>query len=222
GTAPTGPVPDRGLARPFSVLALGAAVAVAVSGGVNGWLQVGSLEALWSTAYGRTLLAKVALFAAMVGLGWWNRARLAELAHRARRQVRVVRAETLLAAGAVGLTAGLIALVPGRELATEPYSATFEDGAGTVSVTVEPARKGTNALHLYFFDDARLSRPVDAAEARVSTGDLPPRRIDLVPITAGHYSASGFSLPTTGRWLFTITTVTRGVPAQLDFEVLVR
>jgi copper transport protein len=214
-----GPVP---LASTVSSLALVAVAVVALTGTVSAWLQLGELEVLWSTAYGRVLVAKVAVFALMVALGWGNRARLADLVARRAGPMRAVRAEVVLAGAALALTAGLVVLVPGRELVARPYAATFQDDLGTVSVTVEPARTGANSLHVYFFDDARSSRPVDVAEARVSTGDLPPRRLDLVPIGNGHYSAVGFTLPTAGRWHFTITSVTRGVPAELDFEVPVR
>ncbi len=210
------------LAPRFSVLALGAAMAVAVSGTVSGWQQVGELSALASTTYGRLLVAKVVVFAAMLGLGWWNRATLARLAGRLSARRSALRLETVLAVAALGLTAALVAQVPGRELVARPYAATVADGAGTVSVTVEPAATGSNALHLYFFDDEGRPRPVDVAEARVAIGDVPARRIDLQPITVGHFSAPAFDLPTPGRWHLTITAVTRGVPTQLDVEVPIR
>ena len=52
--------------------------ALAVTGLVNAWLLVGpdNIGALWTTLYGRLLLAKLALFAAMLGLAALNRFRL--------------------------------------------------------------------------------------------------------------------------------------------------
>ena len=58
--------------------------------------------------------------------------------------------------------------------------------------------------------------------AAVELGDLPPRRVDLLPVLPDHYVATGFSLPQAGRWRVTITSLARGVPAESTFEVPIR
>jgi copper transport protein len=50
----------------YSALALGAIVALIVSGGYQAWRQVGSLDALKTTDYGRLLIAKLVVFAALI------------------------------------------------------------------------------------------------------------------------------------------------------------
>jgi copper transport protein len=50
----------------YSALALGAIVALIVSGGYQAWRQVGSIDALKNTDYGRLLIAKLVVFAALV------------------------------------------------------------------------------------------------------------------------------------------------------------
>lgn len=50
----------------YSALALGAVVALIVSGGYQAWRQVGSIDALKNTDYGRLLIAKLVVFAALV------------------------------------------------------------------------------------------------------------------------------------------------------------
>ncbi len=50
----------------YSALALGAIVALIVSGGYQAWRQVGSLNALKETDYGRLLIAKLVVFAVLV------------------------------------------------------------------------------------------------------------------------------------------------------------
>jgi copper transport protein len=50
----------------YSALALGAVVALIVSGGYQAWRQVGSIDALKSTDYGRLLIAKLVVFAALI------------------------------------------------------------------------------------------------------------------------------------------------------------
>ncbi len=50
----------------YSAVALGSVVALIVSGGYQAWRQVGSLDALKSTDYGRLLIAKLVVFAALI------------------------------------------------------------------------------------------------------------------------------------------------------------
>ncbi len=61
------------LARRFSVLGIVCVGALIVSGIGNTWYLVGDVPALIGTDYGRLLLAKIALFAAMVALAAVNR-----------------------------------------------------------------------------------------------------------------------------------------------------
>lgn len=56
---------ERVLPR-YSALALGAIVALIVTGGFQAWRQVGSLEALRTTTYGQLLIAKLIAFAALI------------------------------------------------------------------------------------------------------------------------------------------------------------
>jgi len=68
-----GPAEDRfALLRSFSPIALTGAALVLPTGLVAAWIYLGSLPALWTTAYGRALLMKVALVAAIVACGYWN------------------------------------------------------------------------------------------------------------------------------------------------------
>jgi len=61
------------MARRWSTLSAAALGVVVVTGIYNTWLQVEHLSALWETAYGGVLLAKLALVAAVVLLGAANR-----------------------------------------------------------------------------------------------------------------------------------------------------
>jgi copper transport protein len=57
----------------FSSLAVGAVVVLVITGVYRALAELPSLSALWSTAYGVTLLVKLAIFTAMLGLAAWNR-----------------------------------------------------------------------------------------------------------------------------------------------------
>lgn len=64
------------LVRRFSRLAIGAVVTIALSGVITAVVYVDAVADLWSTAYGRTLLLKVGLFAATGAVGAYNWRRL--------------------------------------------------------------------------------------------------------------------------------------------------
>jgi putative copper export protein len=67
--------PERlaALLRRFSALAAWCLAAVVASGIYNAVVQLGSLDALWTTAYGATLAVKLSLVLAVAGLGAVNR-----------------------------------------------------------------------------------------------------------------------------------------------------
>jgi copper resistance protein D len=59
--------------RRFSRLAGGCLVAVIASGSYNAWIQVRSVQALWTTRYGQVLLVKILFVLALVCFGAVNR-----------------------------------------------------------------------------------------------------------------------------------------------------
>ncbi|HEX7271951.1 MAG TPA: copper homeostasis membrane protein CopD [Casimicrobiaceae bacterium] len=61
------------IARRFSTLGVASVCALLLTGFVNAWHLVGNVPALLGTDYGRLLLAKLALFAAMLALAATNR-----------------------------------------------------------------------------------------------------------------------------------------------------
>jgi copper transport protein len=56
----------RSAVNRFSALALGCVTVLVITGGFQAWRQVGSLEALRDTDFGRVLLVKLVVFAAMI------------------------------------------------------------------------------------------------------------------------------------------------------------
>ncbi|MEU3499366.1 copper resistance protein CopC [Streptomyces hundungensis] len=91
-----------------------------------------------------------------------------------------------------------------------PFDTGGQNGKGTVKVTLDPGRTGSNDLHVYLEDPA--GAPKDAPEVKVaftlaakSVGPLP-----VVPdrITAGHWSASGVQIPMAGDWQIAVTVRT--------------
>jgi copper transport protein len=210
------------LATRFSALALGAVVLVAASGTVSGWQQVRTLDGLTSTSYGRLLLAKVAGFAVLVVLGWLNRARLVPLVERTVGPLRrSLRPELAVAAVVLALTAALIHQPPARTAASDgPFDTTVEAEAGEVlSATVDPAEAGPNDIHLYFTSASGEPLAVDAVQVTAGTTDVPPRRLQVTPVSTNHVTVAGASLPSPGTWTVEVTAVQTGQPLVFTFEV---
>jgi copper transport protein len=116
----------RHVLRAFGRVALPAFLMVVATGIVSLITQLGHLDALWTTAYGRVLLVKIGLVGvvalASAAHAWWLRPRL--LRERAgdarvdRRHWRLVRAEPLVGLGVVAAVAVLVAFpLPPRQLA---------------------------------------------------------------------------------------------------------
>lgn len=107
-----GPLAAEMVAR-FSLLALGAASVLVLTGVITAWVHLKYLSALWTTPYGWTLIAKLCVVAVVAGLGAWNWRRMTprlgaeESAHALRRSAT---AELTVAAVVLVLTAVLVSL----------------------------------------------------------------------------------------------------------------
>jgi copper transport protein len=101
---------DR-VARRFSTFALGAVIAVALTGLIRALAELSAVSQLWTTGYGRAILAKTAIFAALLGLGALSRATVHEGVGRLR---NVLRVELALALALIVAVAILTSLRPGR------------------------------------------------------------------------------------------------------------
>jgi copper transport protein len=110
----------------FGAVALPAFLLVASTGAVSALVQLGQLRSLWETAYGRVLLAKVALVALIALASYTHALRLRPRLVAAnphpderveRRHWRLLRAEPLLGLGVVVAVAFLVAFpLPPRQL----------------------------------------------------------------------------------------------------------
>jgi Putative copper export protein len=96
----------------FSPIALACAAAVIITGLGSAWLRVGSLAALWGSAYGRVLLIKLVVVSLLVVAGAYNWQRVTpSLLHEggAGRMRRSAVAELTIGALVLAVTAVLIA-----------------------------------------------------------------------------------------------------------------
>ncbi len=109
---------ERGLAvadlvNGFSPIALACAGATAVTGVFAAWLHLGAVNALWETAYGKTLLVKLAVLSVLAATGAYNwlrvRPALGEI-EGARRVRRSATVEIAMGVVVLAATAVLVAL----------------------------------------------------------------------------------------------------------------
>jgi copper transport protein len=207
------------LAR-FSPLALGAVIVIAVTGVLQAYIDVRSLEGLFHTTYGALIIAKVILLALLIGLGWVNRERLIPMLKRivGASQApggagvlvrRTMRGELALMLGVFGVTAALISYAPPIDAATGPYSTNTTLGPAELEMTVEPATVGLNTVHLYLID-AKTGSQFTATKELTATAELPAKGIGPLPLHAnlagpGHYILSSAVLSPGGTWNIQIT-----------------
>ena len=215
------------LVRRFSNVALVSVAAVGLSGTISGVVQVRYLDALFSTGYGQLLLAKVAGFLLLVALGFVNRQVLLPRIEKAFASLTLsVRGEVVVAVAVLAVTAVLINQPPARDQqASGPITLTAvaQDADATVELQVDPAEVGVNDLHLYFYDESGTAPlTVDAVEVTAATGDLPPRRLTVTPISPSHVSALDASLSSPGTWTIQVVAIAAGLPATFTLEVPLR
>jgi copper transport protein len=193
--------------RRFSRIAT-AAVAVLIAAGAGfAAMQLASPRELLHTRYGNLILAKAALFAALLAIAAYNRfVLLASMDRDASGTAAKLRcsiaAEIAIIIAVVALTAVLTQTSPREERIVNTLSA----GSHTAAITIRPGRAGRNAIAVQFRD--RDGRPYDPVEATLDIAN-PAARVEpmtrpLARAGQGDYRYEGAELAFPGRWSFEI------------------
>jgi copper transport protein len=204
----------------FSPLALGCVVALAAAGVTMALIEMGGISPLFSTPFGRSVLIKVVLLLALIGLGALNRRRAVPTMRRlaeadappgnAGRVLRnTLRAEVALLLVVLGVTSALVSYAPPSEAASGPFSATTRMGPIELQTTLDPASVGANQMHVYLFD-ARSGAPYTKTKELTVALSLPDEHIGPLPATMrragpGHYVADTLQLIPGGDWRMQVT-----------------
>ncbi|HEV3212141.1 MAG TPA: copper resistance protein CopC [Acidimicrobiales bacterium] len=217
-------------ARRISTIALGAVVVVVVSGTLQAVRQVGSLDALTGTTYGRLLLVKVAVVVVLIALGALSRALLRRPVGAATgdpapdappRRVGLVRsivAELLVAAAVLGVTAALVNAPPAREQLALPYTQSFTTLGVQVNVILSPAVAGVrNTLHVYVLSPSGTPKAIPEVDATLSypADQLGPLDVPLTIAGIGHYRSRDVTFLAAGTWVLTVTVRTTPIDEQV-------
>lgn len=212
----------------YSGWAVVALVIVAVTGAARAIAEVGTVDALVGTDFGRVVLAKSALLIGLVGLGAVNR--FYTLRSEARVQTvlrRVGGTELAVAVGVLALSAMLVNLTPPASAgggpitpAAQPIVAIGHDFGTSVRarLVVAPGHPGTNTFDLAV-TDYDTGAPLDASAAELgfsvsSLAGVGKSTLDLARSATGRFSASGSNLSIDGIWtVMAIVTVPGGARA---------
>lgn len=207
----------------FSRIVPWAVVALALTGGFLAAVQVRTPAALWETDYGRVLLAKLALVAAMLALAAVNRWRLTkpalagDVAAR-RRLVRVIAVEAVLAVAVVGTLSLWRFTPPPRALAAAaaaPVEVHIHTDAGMATLTLTPGRAGPLAVEIALATadfGALPAKEVRVTFANAAAGIEPIRR--PASEAEGAWRIDGLTLPVAGVWTVRLDVLVS------DFETL--
>jgi copper transport protein len=217
---------ERNGVERFSSLAFLAVISVVVSGTIQGFRQVGSLDGLTGTSYGKLLIWKLIAVAAVLGIAAVARAsthgRLtlnpapasapvsvgaAAGGFDRPRLLRAITIEAALAAVVVVVTSVLMASNPSQASATAPFSSTLTSSGYLATITVSPGRVGANEMHIYLSSpNSSLVQP-DAVTVTIQdpSRDVDPIKIDVTKAGAGHVINNSASFPYAATWRLVVT-----------------
>jgi len=153
----------------FSAMGVASVGALVATGVANGWYTLGSVPALFGTDYGRLLLAKLALFCAMLALAAFNRLRWtprllrgeSPLVALARLQ-RNATAETVLGLAVLGIVGALGVTAPALHVQTVwpfPYTLEWGESSAAAAALLVMALAGAGLVVLAW---RKRSRPAAA------------------------------------------------------------
>lgn len=108
-----------------------------------------------------------------------------------------------------GVTAALVSYAPPIDIANGPFSTDTTLGPAELEMTVEPARVGSNTIHLYLID-AKTGAQFTSTKELTVTAKLPTKGIGPLPLKAylagpGHYVLSSVVLSPGGTWRLLVT-----------------
>ena len=204
----------------FSAVALASVALLIASGTIQSIVHLRSFGDFLHTAFGRAVLVKVIVLVTLVGLGALNRQRsLPRLRAAAAsgatpgavgRVLRTtLRVEVALVVVVLGVTAALVSYAPPTALSAGPFSRSVRTGPLEVELTVDPARTGANAVHVYVFRSSD-GAPFAQTKELTLTAQLPSKGIGPLTGTVhragpGHYVADALTLAPGGTWRVTVT-----------------
>jgi copper transport protein len=216
---------EREGAHRFSAIALLSVAGIVVTGTIQGFRQVGSIDGLTGTSYGKLLIWKLVGVALVIAVASVARAsthgRLslspapasaasvgaAGVGFDRARLRRATGIELALAVAVVIITSLLMAANPSQATASSPFSATLTSGGYLATITVSPARVGANEVHIFLSSpNSSLDQP-DAVNVTIQdpSRDVDPIAVDVVKAGASHVISNSATFPYAATWHMVVT-----------------
>jgi copper transport protein len=209
-------------AKRFSNWAAVALAAVAVTGVVRAVAEIGTIEALLTTDFGKVAIAKSGFLLAIAGLGAVNRfVNLRDAARVLGGLRRFGSAELVLAVAVLGLSAVLVNLSPPTSAgapspAPQPIVALGSDFGTSLKLRLigSPGKAGENDIDVTVVD-YDTEEPVDATAVElrfeiVSQPDVEASTLELERTAPGRFGAHAQNLSIDGIYLVTATVTVPG------------
>jgi hypothetical protein len=206
------------MVRRFSTWAGGALVVVAATGVLRAVTQIGTLDALIATDFGRVVIVKSALLAIVALLGATNRLRNVRVAARSLRGLRLAGSSEVAVGVAVLLATGLLVNLPppssaagAAPAATASIVTTGHDFGTSVRVrlVVAPGSAGFNQFTAAVTDyDSGAAVNASAVALRfdlASRSGVGGSTLAMPSTAPGTFVASGGNLSLDGIWRITAT-----------------
>jgi copper transport protein len=211
--------PGREVVARFSRLAVACWVALGVTGVYLAWRQVGVLNALPHTDFGKLLLVKTGVVLAILGLAYFSR----QAVQRGGDVFGTVAGEACLGVAVLAVTATLVNTAPARVSYVDPVDTTVAGPAGTrVQVKLNPAKSGRNVLDVYLVKRDGSLLEVPQLDARLTPeGSAGPLKVSLASAEPGHYVADQLEVPFPGKWTLQLQIRTSEIDED-DVDVPVR
>lgn len=219
--------PVEGPARRFSRLAGWALGAALVTGVVNALLHLGGVDQLTDTRWGKLVIVKVGLLAGIAAVGYLVRSRvlpqLRDDDGSRRVFARLVGVELVLMVLAFAAATQMANGIPAdAEAASRVQSIAVAFGDGQLNLSVDPARTGSNVIHIYVLDaTGRSDGSAQQAEMTLIQGST-RLEAELVPSGPGHWSALNQRVPTAGEWIIRVEATTATGAASASGAVTIR
>jgi copper transport protein len=144
------------------------------------------------------------------------------------RHVRLaLRAEVLLLVAVLAATGALAGYAPPKSLDQGPVTVSRKAGTAELQLTVDPAKVGSNVMHLYAFgaDGQPLPRAQDLKVRAVPPGKAGgsdvPVDVPFVVTGPGHWTAAAVPLGTRGGWTLEVVLRTSAFD-QIEADLPVR
>lgn len=198
--------------RRWSGLAFVTIAALVLSGEYQAWRQIRPVQSLWTTGYGITLLVKLALVVAMLGLAVIGRRRLRP--DRLRRSVGI---ETVCGIAVVIVTAVLVTEPPARTTFGPTVTVTAPLEGRSAQVTITPTRRGPTTITVDIVGSD--GKPVVAQQVHgtlsSTAAGVPALAVKFAPVSGASaatspgagatWRSSATSVPLAGSWTLTLT-----------------